>query len=423
MGFNFSAALSGLRASSNSLSVAGNNIANANTTAFKTSTVSFADIYTNSLGVRFNGAGATLQMGNGVTTAAINTDFSQGTLKDSTSPTSAAIQGTGFFVVSDPSGTQSFTRAGEFLIDQNGFVVTPGGQRVQGYGAINGVIPAGAPISDIKVPIGEATPPSTTTQATLRANLSSTDPAGSIFHAPVRVFDSKGAPHILDLVYTKQADGSFLMSATLDGNAAQASVNGGAASGAPVSFTFDSNGGLTAPTSLSITPDQTALGNATLPSIDIILRQTNSDGTPGPGNFTNYAAPSAVSAADQDGFASGTLSGLSFSTDQSGKLQALFSNGQKRVLGQVVLATFSSQAGLRHLGGNLYQETTSSGQPSVGVAGTGGRGSIVGSAIEESNVSIADEFTELIVAQRSFQANSRVITTISQTLQDLIQII
>src|SRR5438128_8154301 len=101
MGFNFSTALSGLRASSNSLSVAGNNIANANTTAFKGSTVSFADIFTNSLGVRFNGAGVTLQIGNGVTTASTNTDFSQGTLKDSTSPTSAAIQGAGFFVVSD----------------------------------------------------------------------------------------------------------------------------------------------------------------------------------------------------------------------------------------------------------------------------------------------------------------------------------
>ena len=423
MGFNFSAALSGLRASSASLSAAGNNIANANTISFKSSTVSFADIFTNSLGVRFNGAGVTLQIGNGVSVAGTDTDFSQGTLKDSTSATSAAIQGNGYFVVADPTGTQSFTRAGDFTIDKDGYLVNSGGQRVQGYSAVNGAIPPGATLSALRVPIGEATPPFATTQATLRTNLSSKDAAGSVFHAPVNVFDSKGSAHTLDLVFTKQADGSFQMTATLDGNAAQASVNGGAAAGAPVSFTFDSNGQLTAPTSLSIVPDQTKLNSATLPSITINLRQINPDGTPGSVNFTNFDASSSVSSTSQDGFASGTLTGLSYSTDQSGTLFAIFSNGQKRILGQLALATFNAQAGLRHLGGNLYGETVTSGQPSIGAAATGGRGSVVGSATEESNVNIADEFTQLIVAQRSFQANSRVITTISQTLQDLIQII
>src|ERR1051326_8093019 len=187
MGFSFSTALSGLRASSNTLSVAGNNIANANTTAFKGSTISFSDVFTNSIGIRFNGAGATLQIGNGVSTAATMTNFSQGTLKDASSPTSAAIQGNGFFVVADQAGAQFYTRAGDFLIDRSGYFVTPSGQRVQGFAAVNGVVPPGTGLSSLRVPVGETPPPAVTTEATLRTNLNSLDAAGSAFHAPVRV--------------------------------------------------------------------------------------------------------------------------------------------------------------------------------------------------------------------------------------------
>jgi flagellar hook protein FlgE len=423
MGINFSTPLSGLRASSTSLSVAGNNIANANTTAFKSGAPTFADVFTNSLGVRFNGAGAALQTGSGVSTASLNTDFAQGTLNDSTSPTSAAIQGNGYFVVADPAGALAYTRAGDFLVDRAGFLVTPGGFRVQGYPAVNGVIPQGTAVTALQVPIGQTTPPAITTQTTLRINLNSANSAGAEFHAPVRVYDSRGVPHTLDLVFTKQTNGSYSVTATLDGNAAQLSADGGAASATPVTMTFDANGLLTSPDTLSVVPDQTTLGGANLPSIAINLRQTNPDGSLGAANVTNFAASSAVSSTDQDGFAAGILTGLSFSTDQSGTLFALFSNGQKRPLGQVALATFNAQDGLRRVGNNLFEETPTSGQPSIGAPAAGGRGSVVGSALEQSNVSIADEFTVLIVAQRSFQANSRVITTISQTLQDLLQII
>ena len=424
MGFNFSTALSGLRASSNTLSVAGNNIANANTTAFKSSTISFADVFTNSLGIRFNGAGATLQIGNGVSTSATTTNFSQGTLKDAPSPTSAAIQGNGFFVVADPAGAQYFTRAGDFLIDRGGYFVTPNGKRVQGFAAINGVVPPGAGLSSLRVPVGETTPPAITTEATLRTNLNSADATGSLFHAPVRVYDSKGVDHVLDMVFTKQANGSFLMNATLDGNPAQTNVDGAGASGAAVPFNFDTSGTLISPTtSLVVLPDQSFLTDTTLPAITINLQQTNASGAPGTANFTNYASASAVSSTEQDGFSAGTLTGVSLSADQNGSIFALFSNGQKRNLGEMAVGTFNSLDGLRHTGGNLFEETIASGQPSIGRPGSGGRGTVVGGATEESNVSIADEFTELIVAQRSFQANSRVITTISQTLQDLIQII
>ncbi len=421
MPFSFSTALSGLRASSNSLSVTGNNIANSNTVGFKSGATSFADIFSNSLGTRLNGAGGAVQIGNGVRTTTTITNFSQGVLNDSNSPTSAAIQGNGFFVVADKAGALGFTRAGDFTLNQDGFLVSSGGQKVQGYAAVNGAIPPGTAITALQVPIGETMAPVETTQATLRINLNSADATGAEFHAPVNVYDSKGVAHTLDMVFTKQADGSYLMRATLDGAAAETSVNGGAASAAPVAVNFDANGMLIAPISLSIVPDQTPLAGANLAAVEINLRQTNADGSPGASNFTNFAATSAVGSTAQDGFGPGTLSGLGLSADGNGTLFGVFSNGQTRAIGQFALAMFNSQQGLRHMGGNLFGETPSSGQPSIGSAGSGGRGGVVGGALEQSNVDIATEFTDLIVAQRGFQANSRVINTINQTIQDLLQ--
>ena len=413
---SFTTALSGLRASSDSLGVTGNNIANANTTAFKRSSISFADVF-NSIGARINGAGSSVQIGNGVQTVATPTNFTQGTFNDTGAPTNAAIQGNGFFVVESSLGGRSYTRAGDFTLDRNGFLVTPGGDKVQGYAAVDGSIQPGSPLTSIKIPVGETFAPKVTTEATLRMNLNSTDASGSAFHAPVQVFDSKGVSHTLDIVFTKQTDGTYLIEANLDGTTA--TVTAGAVS--PAALTFDSNGVLTSPALLSIEPDQTALDGATLPNIDINLFQTNPDGSTGPANITNYAAASTVASTQQDGAAAGSLTGLSITADGNGTINAVFSNGQTRPLGQLAIATFNSQSGLNHLGGNLFGETPASGQPSFGAAGTGGRGEIVGGSLEQSNVDLASEFTDLIVAQRSFQANSRVITTINQTLQDLIQ--
>jgi flagellar hook protein FlgE len=418
MSFTFSTALTGLQAASQSLNLTGNNIANANTTAFKGATLSFADVFTNSTGVRLNGAGTTLQIGNGVRVASTQINFAQGTLTDSASPTSMAIEGNGFFVVEDQTGARLFTRAGEFVVDRSGALVTPSGQRVMGYGAVNGAIPAGAPLVPLTVPVGEKLPPVVTTQATLRMNLNAADAAGAQFSAPAQVYDTKGDAHTLELIFVKQANGSYQVTAQLDGNAAQLSVDGGAAAATPATLTFDANGQLTAPNTLSVVPNQALLNGASLPAIAVNLRQAN--GTP---NLTNYAAPSGVASTDQDGFGAGDLAGLSLASDRSGTLYAIFSNGQRRALGQVPVAVFNAQNGLRRLGNNLFGETLTSGQPSIGTAGTSGRGELVGGALEQSNVDIATEFTDLIVAQRSFQANSRVITTLNQTLQELLQII
>ena len=417
MPFSFSTALTGLTAASETISVAGNNIANANTVGFKSSSVSFADIFTNSSGIRLNGSGTALQFGKGVRLAATPTDFSQGTLNLTNAATNAAIEGNGFFVVADSSGALSYARAGDFALDRAGNLVNPSGQQVQGYSAVNGTIPPGATLSALTVPIGETQSPVVTSEATFRMNLNSKDPAASEFHAVVNVYDSKGAAHKMDLVFTKQVDGSFRMLAEVDGAAATTSVNGAAANATPVAVTFDSNGLLTTPTTLAVVPPAAVLNGATLPSVTINLRQPN-----GAGNFTNYASASTVASTNQNGFSSGELVGLAQSPDQNGGLYAVFSNGQRRLLGQMAIATFNSQASLRRLGNNLYGETIASGQPSIGTPGSGGRGTIVGASLEQSNVDIATEFTNLIVAQRGFQANSRVITTISQTLQDLLQI-
>lgn len=422
MPFSFVTALSGLRASSDALSVSGNNIANSNTIAFKSSDISFSDVFISSTGVRLNGAGAAVQIGNGVRVAATQTDFNQGSLNDTGITTNASIEGKGFFMVADSAGSIGFTRAGDFTLDRNGFLVSPNGYRAQGYVAVNGVITPGTQISTLRVPQGEILAPVVTSNATLRMNLNAADPAGSVFHAPVNVYDTRGTVHTMDMTFTKQADGSWQMLATLDGNAAQTSVGGAAASANPVSFTFDAAGQLTAPTSLSIVPDQTVLNGAALPSIDINLFQTTPTGVPGPANVTSYSAPTGVGSTDQDGFAAGDLTGISFSSDRDGVVFAVFTNGQRRPLGQIALASFNDPNGLRRLGGNLFGETLASGQPSIGTAKSGGRGEVVGASLEQSNVDLANEFTRLIVAQRSFQANSRVINAISQTLQDLLQV-
>ncbi|HET6975112.1 MAG TPA: flagellar hook protein FlgE [Pyrinomonadaceae bacterium] len=416
MPFSFSTALSGLRASSNSLGVSGNNIANANTTAFKSSSITFSDIFTNTLGVRMNGAGGTMQVGSGVNTAAIPTNFTQGNLADNASSTAVGIQGSGFFIARDASGAQVYTRAGDFSIDKEGFLVTPNGSQVQGYAAVGLEIPPGGQLTSIRIPIGETTAPVQTTETTLKMNLNATDQTGIAFHAPMQVYDSKGVSHTLDITFTKQADGTYQVAGTLDGHAATIDTGSD-----PSALVFDAAGALTGPATLRVIPDQTELDGAELPSIDVNLFQTNPDGSQGAGNITNFAAPSGVAAILQDGFAAGSLTGLSMSADHYGTLSAVFSNGQVRPIAQFALATFNSQDGLSRLGGNQFGETAASGQPSIGAAASGGRGLVVGNVLEESNVDLASEFTDLIVAQRSFQANSRVISTISQTLQDLLQ--
>lgn len=419
MSFSFNSALSGLNANSNALNVVGNNIANANTTGFRSADITFADVYAGAGGSRLNGAGTSLQTGNGVKTSAIHTNFTQGDLDEANSTIQAAIQGKGFFVTRASDGTYNYTRAGDFTTTRNGGIVSPNGNKVQGYMATNGVIAPGAALTDLTIPMGQTLPPQVTTNATLRMNLNSDSAAGAAFHAPIQVYDSLGTARTLDLTFTKQTDGSFQVTGEMDGNAVQ--LDAGSGSAASASFTFDSNGQIVTPTDLSVVPDQTQLNGANLPSIKINLRDTNPDGSPGTLNITSYSRPSAVASTNQDGFAAGELVGATI--DANGVIYGNFSNTQARIVGQYALATFNSDESLQRLGGNMFGETLSSGQATIGGAGTGGRGIIAGGYLEKSNVNITNEFVDLIQAQRGFQANSRVITSLNQTFQDLLQII
>lgn len=421
MSFSFNASLSGLNANSNALGVVGNNIANANTIGFRSSHVTFMDVFANSYGARLNGAGNAMQIGNGVRVGAIHTNFSQANFNEAGSPLQAAIQGSGFFVVRNTDGSQAYSRAGDFTVNNQGQLVASNGGHVMGYMAQNGVVPQGAALSQLQIPIGQMLAPHTTSEGTFRMNLNSAAETGATFHSTMQVYDSLGTSRTLDMTYTRQADGSFQMSATLDGQAAQADADGAGPSAAPVSFVFDSSGNLTSPSTLSIVPDQTQLGNATLPSVTINLRQTNPDNTPGAFNITSFAIPSAVSSTLQDGYSAGELNGAA--VDAQGMIYGTFSNGQSRVIGQYALATFNADEGLGRMGGNMFSETTGSGQPTIGAPGSGSRGLIAGGYVEQSNVNITNEFIDLIEAQRGFQANSRVITTLNQTFQDLLQIV
>ncbi len=421
MAFSFNAALSGLNANSNALSVVGNNISNANTIGFRSSSITFSDVFANSYGARLNGAGLSLQIGDGVQTSSIQTNFSQGTLAESNSQLHGAIQGNGFFVVRNAEGNMNYTRAGDFTVNNQGYLITPGGNQIQGYAANSGVVTPGSALSSLRLPIGQTLAPQTTTNASLRINLDTNAATGSDFHATMQIIDSRGTTRTMDMEFTRLADGSFDMTATVDGNPAELSANGGAPVNTPVNFTFDSSGNLTSPTSLAVIPDQGQLGGATLPSVEINLRETNPDGTPGAFNMVSYARPSAVSSTTQDGFPSGELSGSS--VDPNGVIYAIFSNGQSRPVGQFALATFNSSEGLSRLGGNMFAETLASNQATIGAPGSGGRGFIAGGYLEQSNVSITNEFVKLIEAQRGFQSNSKVINTLNQTLQDLLQIL
>lgn len=422
MSFSFNAPLSGLNASSNALNVVGNNIANASTIGFRSSSITFSDIFASGSGARLNGAGNAIAIGDGVQTAAIHTNLSQGNLAESGSPVHVGLQGDGFFVIRSTDGSVGYTRAGDFTVNNRGFLVASNGGNVMGYQTSNGTTMDYASLVPLQIPLGRTLPPKATSEATFRVNLDSSTEVGTTFHANMNVYDSLGTELPLALSFERQADGTFHMLATIDGNPAQTIVDGGGASGAPVVFSFDSNGVPISPTSLSIVADGSQLGNAVLPPFELKLRDVNADGTPGAYNFTSYdAEKSTYKVISQDGYAAGELENAA--VDQNGNIFGLFSNGQSRLVGQYSVATFNSNEGLSRQGGSMFSETISSGQPTIGVAGTGGRGFIAGGYVEQSNVNITNEFVDLIQAQRGFQANSRVITTLNQTFQDLLQIL
>lgn len=420
---SFSAGLSGLNANAQYLSVIGNNLANINTIAFKASTVTFMDLV--SQAVSGNGDNP-MQVGLGVVTGSISPVFTQGAIESARGGTNVAIEGDGFFVVSGADG-QSFTRAGNFTFDKNGTLVTADGYHVQGYTRIDpatGTVVSTGETTDITVPPGVLRPPTATTEFKMVTNLSASAPAGAVHTSAIEVRDALGASHVVTITYTKTGAGQWTYEMTVPGEDATGGTAGTpfpipAASGGSGTLTFDDTGKLTTingqpPADLTITTPAWSTGAAanTL-SWDLV----GDDNAP---YLTGYAADSDTSAISQNGAAAGVIDSIDIQRD--GTILAVLRSGQQIPVGQIALATFTNPKGLLKLGSNRFASSEAAGVANIGVADSGGRGTLVGGALEQSNVDMAQEFTQMILAQRGYQANAKSITVSDELLVDTLNL-
>lgn len=413
---SFSTALSALDAHSTAIDVVGNNLANLNTPGFKTSVVSFHDLVTQSLGA---GLGET-QVGFGVGRPITIRQFSQGAIQSSSGPLDAAIQGDGFFVVKGAANETMYTRGGNLQVDQQGNLTTATGEKIQGWTTKTaaGTIDTNAPIGDIVVPVGTLKPPKVTTTASLDMNLNAAgdpaDPATGTFSRTLEVYDSLGNSHMLTFTFNKDATTGNLWHYSItvpdaDLNSAFTPVTG--------DLTFDASGKLTSPAATDPMP-QIAITGLKDGAADMNITWNLYDGaTP---RITQFSQPSAVSANAQDGAPPANL--IRVGLGDGGKILAGYSDGEQEVVGQVAMALVRNPESLIAVGNNNYALSARSALPAVGLPNTGGRGNILGGAVEASTVDIAKEFTNLIVLQRGYQANARVVTTVDELSQETINL-
>jgi flagellar hook protein FlgE len=409
---SFATSLSGLQANSQDLSVISNNLANLNTTAYKGATPAFQDLFYQAIGT--SGDGNPIQVGVGTTVGSIPANFSEGNIQTTGVPTDVAIQGNGFFIGND-QGQQVFIRAGDLAIQANGTLVSSNGSTILGYQAVNGVINPNQTPGALTISSGTINPPNPTTTAQLQLNLNSGTAAGGTFSTAITVYDSLGAPHILTYNFTNTAPGAWNYSITIP--AADVGAAGNPVVVKSGTLTFNGAGQLTAPAAnvAGITINNLADGaNALTFAWDLY-------GGNGVGQLTQVAAPSATSSTLQNGYASGSLDSYTIGSD--GTIEGTFSNGQTQALGQILLATFANQEGLSRNGSNEFLATLASGAPNIGVPGTGGRGTLSGGSLEQSNVDISTQFANLIVAESGYQANAKVVTTLDTIVQDTINLI
>lgn len=417
---NFSIPLSGLTAESTALSAIANNLTNQNTTGYKDTTVLFSDLFYQSLGT--TGSGDPIQVGAGTEIGSMPALFTQGSVSATGVPTDVAIQGTGFFAVQNSNGVINYTRAGDFSVDANNYLVTSGGQQVLGYPAVNGVVNTGAGIAPIQLGAGTISPPTATGNAQLTLNLNATSVPGDTFSTPVTIYDSLGASHTLTFTFTNTAANTWDYSLAIPPT--DLSTVGATGVLATGTLTFNGNGVLTGDTATTGGTVTGALSNVTgIPITNFADGATNQtfnwnlldQTTP---VLTQVAAPSSTSAAQQDGSSSGSL--VSFAIGSDGTITGTFSNGKTQALGELALANFANEDGLQLDGATDFSPTLASGPAVVGIPGAGGLGTLSGGSLELSNVDIATEFANLIVAQRGFEADAKAVTTFDQITQDTI---
>jgi flagellar hook protein FlgE len=408
---SFSTSLSGLSAQQQKLDVIGNNLANLNTVGFKASTVEFSDLVSQSVG---STSANPAQVGLGVTTGSISPNFGQGGIQNTGVATNVAIQGSGFFVIGD-ANARAYTRAGNFSFNANGLLVTPDGKPVQGFTTIDpltGLIVSTGQPSSISVPPGILRAPVATTLFGTKSNLDSNAVVGGTFTASPQIFDALGKPHVATITYTKTGAGAWNYKIEVPG-ADVAGTPAGPQTIASGALTFGATGLLTAPVAdVVVTSPVWANGAA---ATNFTWDLIDSTVTPPVASLTGYASPSATSSLTANGSAAGTIDSISI--DATGQILATFGAGKTVTVGQLAMANFNNPQGLVKRGSNSYGESASAGIANVGVAGTGGRGSLIGNSLEQSNVDMAQEFTQMILAQRGYQANSKGISTADELLQ------
>lgn len=417
--------VSGLRSNQQMLDVVGNNLANSNTPAYKSQRTRFADLFYQTLApatpaTAVVGGTNPIQQGFGVKVASIDSNFAQGVLEPTGRDLDAGIQGEGFFALSDGVRT-FFTRSGSFTVDSEGTLVDPAtGFNVLRFGNVGEADPVtqGFQVpgdNRIKVPLGTGSPGTATTQIDFRGNLSADAAVGTKVPTAIQVFDSQGKGHVLSLTFEKKATNTWGLTGTIpaaDGTLTDSVIG---------DITFDDDG---APLSYNGNTTMTAQFTGIVDGSGNPVPQTITFnlGTLGEfGGLTQFGGTSTAAAVGQDGFAAGSLTTVNIGKD--GIINGVFTNGKVIPLAQLSIALFSNPAGLTREGNNLFSITTQSGEALLGPAQAAGRGTVQQGTLEASNVDVAREFTQLIIAQRGFQVNARTITVSDQVLQELANII
>lgn len=426
-------AISGMKNHMSYMDVVGNNIANVNTIAYKSSRVTFQDI----LGQTVRGAstpqsgrGGTnpAQVGLGMQLGGIDNLMTQGSLQSTGKLTDFAVQGDGFFVVGDGQRNY-YTRDGAFDIDVEGTLVNPvTGLKVMGWRAdpVTGAVDTDGALESLTIPFGTQISAQSTQDIAgpparfgmlMAGNLDSGTAIADFTNTTVTAYDSLGNEHTIRVTFTKTAANTWDVTALFDDNDADTLFNNNAMSPATQTLTFNANGqvdtpGATPGTNGILAMSLAALGTgATDPlTFGLDLR-----------SFTQFAGPSQANLQSQTGSPAGAL--VSFAVGSTGEITGIYSNGANRAVGQLALASFVNPGGLQRQGQNLWAPSSNSGEAIVGRPNENGRGSVSTGTLEGSNVDLAQQFTSVILAQRGFQSSSRVITAGDQMLQDLVNII
>ncbi len=404
-------AVSGLRTHQTRMDVIGNNIANVNTPGYKSSRATFQEVFSQTLqgagspsGTSTTERGGTnpMQVGLGVDVASIDTIQTPGNLQPTGRSTDVAIEGNGFFVALDGE-TKAYSRVGIFSTDGDGILVDYEGRKVLGWVAdSSGVLPTdrtGDNLTPLSIQIGSNMPAKATKNLQWIKNLDANSDVGATKQSAVTVYDSLGSTHTILMKFEKTSDtNEWSWTATYGNNQIGTGV-----------IKFNPDGTLLSPTAgATLTLDPTG-GASQGQAITMDFS-----------NLTQVAGPTTVESGAVDGWPTGTLE--SFSFDSSGVVSGFYSNGKNLVLGQIALANFRNPSGLIKLGNSLFLESNNSGRVEIGPAGTSGRGTVAPAALEMSNVDLAEEFTQMIITQRGFQANSRVITVSDELLQELVNL-